>query len=64
MVSILSHLPLSLLVTVYLVVELGDTEIVRVVSPVLQTLDVPPFIVRVAELPWQMVWLGDLVVVT
>ena len=36
MLSVFEHLPLSLLVTVYLVVALGVTVIETVVSPVLQ----------------------------
>jgi hypothetical protein len=57
-------LPLSLLVTVYRVVTLGETVMELAVLPVFQVREVPPETLRVTELPWQMVWLGVIVVVT
>ena len=48
-VSVVAHLPFSLLVTVYVVVCEGVTVIEDVVAPLLQTLDVPPLTVRVAD---------------
>jgi hypothetical protein len=54
-VSVVEHLPLSLLVTVYRVVALGETVMEFVVAPVFQVRDVPPLTERVTEPPWQIV---------
>ena len=43
---------------------MGETVIEFVVAPVFQLREVPPETLRVTELPWQMVWLGVIVVVT
>ena len=48
----------------YVVVCEGVTVIDCVVAPVFQVREVPPLTVRVAELPWQMVGLLLIVVVT
>ena len=63
-VSVLEHLPLSLLVTVYVVVSEGVTVIELVVSPVFQAREVPPVDVSVTLWPWQIVVSRLMVVLT
>ena len=43
---------------------MGETVMELAVLPVFQVREVPPETLRVTELPWQMVWLGVIVVVT
>ena len=42
----------------------GETVMEFVVAPVFQVREVPPLTVKVAELPWQMVWLAVTLVLT